>query len=482
MNWFKCVSLSSLIVLAVGSSLSSDANADEGFGKRLPESTVAVIYVDVAALDVEGIASVFPADASKAFKSQVSPVVEMLRNAGIEDFYCTLDLASLIPPKPVFITTQGVKDAGILKQLMGPALQGMYGEQFVFESQLIDGRSHTGTPKGLKRFLAPKSVIDLSKSLESDLDHVVLLQWKKETAETLGQFWPPSIPINQDITIKPAKLAGVVERVVLEFSLPPSESARLSVVPRDRSDADWVASELDQLMRFVQQQTGLEIVRSDDASSLVWELGAGQTKLLTEYMRSARKSAQKAQKMNNVKQVMLAMHNHYSAFNELPRDIANGDNQLLSWRVKILPFIDQNALYQSLDVKQEWDSTKNKPLSEIVVPVYSDLPTGKTIIRLPKCEGSLWSTPGKLTFDKVLDGTSNTIAVVIAPDSSAVPWSEPGYMVLDEGDLVGSLFGERDKLIAGFVDGSVQVLDREKITEETLRALLTIAGGEVIQR
>ena len=145
-------------------------------------------------------------------------------------------------------------------------------------------------------------------------------------------------------------------------------------------------------------------------------------------------------------------------------------------------FIDQSALYTTFDASKPWDHAANQAPSKTVVPVYSKTPDATTLIRLPKCKGSAWDSDEPLKFSQIIDGTSNTIAVIIAPKSAAVAWSKPGYLQLDEQDLLGSVFGDKDQVIVGFFDGSVQVFTKAEMTEEKLRAMLTIAGREVVKR
>ncbi|MDE0866981.1 MAG: DUF1559 domain-containing protein, partial [Rubripirellula sp.] len=58
-----------------------------------------------------------------------------------------------------------------------------------------------------------------------------------------------------------------------------------------------------------------------------------------------------------LKQIGLAMHNHHAAYRSLPGNIVSEDGKpLLSWRVAILPFIEQLPLYQQFHLDESWDS------------------------------------------------------------------------------------------------------------------------------
>ena len=66
-------------------------------------------------------------------------------------------------------------------------------------------------------------------------------------------------------------------------------------------------------------------------------------------VQSAREAARRAQCTNNLKQIALAMHNYHDVNNSFPKPaITDKEGKpLLSWRVAILPYIEQSPLYKS---------------------------------------------------------------------------------------------------------------------------------------
>ena len=47
---------------------------------------------------------------------------------------------------------------------------------------------------------------------------------------------------------------------------------------------------------------------------------------------------------NNLKQIMLAMHNYHDVYKHFPGNLTdNQGRKLLSWRVAILPFVDEKC-------------------------------------------------------------------------------------------------------------------------------------------
>ncbi len=77
----------------------------------------------------------------------------------------------------------------------------------------------------------------------------------------------------------------------------------------------------------------------------------------------ARDAAKRAQSMNNLKQLGLAMHNYHSVNQTFPPAIHAKDGKpLLSWRVFMLPFVEQQRLYERFHLDEPWDSLHNKQL------------------------------------------------------------------------------------------------------------------------
>jgi Protein of unknown function (DUF1559) len=201
-----------------------------------------------------------------------------------------------------------------------------------------------------------------------------------------------------------------------------------------------------------------------------------------EEVREAR-----AKSENNLKQIALSMHNIASLSNP-PRfpGAAIRDKEgkpLLSWRVAVLPYLEQQALYEKFHLDEAWDSPHNKALlteiPDVYVPVIrSDEPKISTYYQVITGPGALFESKEGPTFNDITDGTSNTLMVVEA--GSPVPWTKPEDVEYDnEKPLpkLGRMF--RGGFHAAFADGSVRFLSRA-IAEQVFRAVITRNGGELI--
>jgi hypothetical protein len=193
---------------------------------------------------------------------------------------------------------------------------------------------------------------------------------------------------------------------------------------------------------------------------------------------------------NNLKQILLAMHNYHDVYGTLPA-VGNFDKNgkpLLSWRVHILPFIEQQQLYQEFHLDEPWDSEHNKPLIKKMPKVFSSslnpklLEAGKTTyVGLVGDLTMFNGTKAGVKLVDVTDGTSNTIMIVDADDDMGVIWTKPDDPKLDHKDPKKGLTGRfRKGFLIAFADGSVHLLPKT-ITKETLNALFTKNGGEVVE-
>jgi hypothetical protein len=200
-----------------------------------------------------------------------------------------------------------------------------------------------------------------------------------------------------------------------------------------------------------------------------------------------RAAAARAQSTNNVKQIGIAFHNYHDTVGRFPAQ-AICDKQgkpLLSWRVAILPYVEQEALYKEFKLDEPWDSEHNKKLIARMPKTYASPASkkldGHTTYLVPVGKETVFTgDPKGLKINDITDGTSNTIFLVEANDDSAVIWTKPDDLVVDPKDPLKGLIGHYPQgFVAGFADGSVRFISKS-VDLKNLWAMFTRNGGETI--
>jgi hypothetical protein len=212
--------------------------------------------------------------------------------------------------------------------------------------------------------------------------------------------------------------------------------------------------------------------------------------LLLPAVQASREAARRMSSSNNLKQIGLAMHNYHATFNHFPPAAitsATGE-PLLSWRVALLPFMDEMELYNQFKLDEPWNSEHNILLMDKMPRVFSDgslaippgVADGFTNYHLAIGEKLLISPTGKSRFAQVTDGTSNTIMAIAGNEESLRAWTSPEYLEISLDDPLAYVTRPRG-FDVGFADGSVIRMTPE-IDVETFKALLTRDGAEVVNR
>ena len=213
-------------------------------------------------------------------------------------------------------------------------------------------------------------------------------------------------------------------------------------------------------------------------------IGAG---LLLPAIQKVREAASRAQSMNNLRQIGIACHAYHDANRQFPADITDkAGKPLLSWRVAILPYIEQQALYNQFKLDEPWDSKHNKPFSQMIVKTYlspqAEMPDrpGMTHYQGFVGPGTMFEPGKKVSVANVTDGLSNTILVV--ETAEAVEWAKPGGIPFDPKKplpkLVGA--GNPDIMQTLMADGSVRAVNLKAITEKTLKFAIQRDDGNVL--
>jgi hypothetical protein len=210
--------------------------------------------------------------------------------------------------------------------------------------------------------------------------------------------------------------------------------------------------------------------------------------LLVPAVQKVREAASRAQAENNLKQLVLAIHNYNDTYNHLPPatpEQQGGPASKLSWRVQVLPYVEQGALWQQFHQDEPWDSPHNKALLTPMPLVYSHPlhpeanAQGLTYFRVFVGKSTPFP-PGKAStlHDNFPDGLANTILIVESADP--VPWTKPDELAYDPLQPLPKLGGHfPKKILAVMADGSVRMIDAST-PEPTLRHAINPKEGHLL--
>ena len=213
--------------------------------------------------------------------------------------------------------------------------------------------------------------------------------------------------------------------------------------------------------------------------------------MLLPAVQQVRGAARRTASMNNARQLALASLNFESAYMSFPAKytVDGKGKKLLSWRVHILPFVEESKLYEQFKLDEPWDSDHNKKLIEkmpklLRSPMSSAKP-GMTVYRSFGGKAAVLAEPkkpnspqGSVGFGKITDGSSNTALLVETSDELAQVWTKP-----DEGvtaDDIKKIFGTYPGgTIFTMCDGSVHFVN-ENIDKASLKNLMERNDGNII--
>ena len=207
--------------------------------------------------------------------------------------------------------------------------------------------------------------------------------------------------------------------------------------------------------------------------------------LLLPAVQAAREAARRNQSMNNLKQIGLSLLNYENAYNQFPaRAVFDKEGKpLLSWRVQMLPYLEESALYKQFHLDEPWDSPNNKPLIARIPPTFCNPARpvdGKTNYLAPVGPGLMFEGTSSRKMNQITDGTSNTILVVEANEERAVEWTKPDDLDVNlDKPLAGLGQFNPNGILAVFGDCHVDRLPND-ISPDVLKALFTIGGGEPV--
>lgn len=518
--------LTTIIALALALSLSAQPAFDPA--KRaaavapfVDAETIAVARIDLGRLRAEPIAAhiatmlkLTEAEAGKV-RERVKRLQDAFAKTGAREVYLLVSFADLQSPFNFFVPLPDSGDARALFELLDsiiPAIPGGGKRTYAHKN----GRFFAGSPKALLHFdqMKPDPRPELEKAFRAAGDTDVQLVFapsndhRRVVEEMLGE-----LP-KQFSFVNGKKLSAGVRWAAFGFNSQPKLSFQGVVQSQDAASAKAMrdlALDLLQLLGKVRDPNDVPLSESfgRDYEQLVRALTpevvgdrltfqAGEEKLLdilAKLYAMQRQAMRMSNRMNYLKQIGVALHNYHDTHGAFPPQAASGQpgakperrKPLLSWRVYILPYIEEAPLFMQFRLDEPWDSPHNRKLiAKMPRPFRSDSAAlnaeGKTRLVAPLVKNGIFEPAGTGTkISEVTDGTSTTIMVLEAAPESAVVWTKPDDLPIDHKNPAKGVFAaDEGSAPVLFADGSVRAI-KKSIDAKSLLYLFLRNDGNVPQ-
>lgn len=187
------------------------------------------------------------------------------------------------------------------------------------------------------------------------------------------------------------------------------------------------------------------------------------------------------------------MSNYRESKGVLPTNIRSKTGvPLLSWRVRLLPELEDGAVYQQFHLDEPWDSPHNLALLPQMPYAYrsvwdSKSDAGKTYYQVFVGKGTVFTDPRLLREKAVFNGKESHQTILVIEAGEPVPWTKPEDLVYKDdqplpsvgglfpgGFMISNLSFTTPGFNALFADGSVRFVAKNNVDESLLRQ--SIAG------
>ena len=187
----------------------------------------------------------------------------------------------------------------------------------------------------------------------------------------------------------------------------------------------------------------------------------------------------------------MAVANYHDDYGAFPPAVVRDEQgqPIHSWRVLLLPYLEQMQLYEEYDFQEPWNGPHNCQLLARWPAVYAFTDGGEgtaTVTNYLAVLGdqTVWRHGEPVTLPQVVDGHDTPI-LVVENMGSDIQWTKPDDLELDTMNLEiaavssNGISSPYDPPAVVTVAGRIQTLS-PSIHPDTLRALVTASGGEAL--
>ena len=463
-----------LILLTCTTSLAQDnvANVPMSVQRYVSPQSMAMGWVDLRNLDLKGFGEfvvrfrgeIHSIDRTKAIQ-------DALVQLGVTRIYWVSELTEVTNGPKAFIVPVSGEKQEVVATIMRAFVSDTNGIASAVHDVVLVGQSEAVLQLQKDKKGPPNPEL-LAAAEKVHGSHGIVMLTPVQAVLPIAGMLPKFVNGDVERVTRAAEYLVNLRSISLSGELPPSK-ATLRIAAKSKETAAGLADLLNTwtMEQLAEGAQSLQLMVEGDEVVLTSGSVEQTVEILAAVQQLATGSSQ-PDTINSLKQIALSMHNFYDVHNHFPPQalVDGSGNRLLSWRVLILPWMDQAPLHNEFHLDEPWDSEHNLKLVARMPAVFKagslsgDPPeVGKTRFVAPLTKSSVFGRIGPGTqMREIMDGTSNSLMVVEVDADKAVIWTKPEDVEISEADPLSSIIGPDTKTFAACLcDGSARIFSRE---------------------
>ena len=441
-NWiWVTLTVTMLSPMALCSAQTATNNAISSFPPGIfTDDALVVGELSLQDFDAAALAKIFepasPGGNGTTMVDSIQPFLEMLRAAGVRKIYLTVTGRSLLQGGLSIVVPCNNVDqvAGLAEGVVkSPQFNMPYAVHKLRDRVVVCPESVAELFTGEETAASDRQ--DLFAGLEAvkEFPSRIIISLPEHLQHDVAAVLPDSLGPQIPIPFSPRDMMKNMRTIAIGMKLPAQGNLTMKMLAVDDSSASALENQIKQLLGMI--PPGLlpfQINRQQQVVALNIDMDASLMRIAPVLAQGMERRVGGVASANMLKQFAMAMHNYHEAFNHFPgKALVNAKQQrLLSWRVLVLPYLGQQALYDQFHLDEPWDSPHNRSLIAQMPEIYQiaseDIGEGMTRYRLPVFPGGIWAGEnGPRSIRDITDGTSNTVMIALAPKESAIEWTRP---------------------------------------------------------